>query len=570
MKRLFVLLMTAALCAQRPPGTIGKSLQEFWEWQLANNPDYRLKRGPPIDKLPDVTFEKAQADAAFARRLLDRLNKVRKTDLPHDEQLSYDALEFELRHVIEGPDDYWFQFPVTPYTSPIPGANRCFTLFRFRNSGDLKAYLDLLNQYPSFLDRIQNKLEAQARKGIRLPKPEIELVRGFLSGYLKAPAHTPFYVVPERLAGLDTADFRRNVDEAIRSRIQPRFRALIDAMGGDYERLAPQGVGFAQYPGGRAYYRSQVKFHTTLDISPEEVHRIGLAAVKDTEARMEAVRAKLGYAGRSQEFSRFVKTDPRFFPKRPEEMQEKMEGFLHRIEPLLASLFLRMPRAPYGIRRLDPALESSQTFGIYHQPSATEPKGIYYFNGSDLTHRTMINAGVLIYHELVPGHHLQMNRQRENDALPEFRRYGFYTAHGEGWGCYATVLADELGMYQDPYDLYGYLAMNMFYSVRLVVDTGMNYLGWTRERASQYMAAHLLETDAQIATETLRYAVDYPGQALAYRMGERKFEELRERARRALGARFDVRRFHEWILEVGAVPLPVLEKHVEWRIARAY
>jgi uncharacterized protein (DUF885 family) len=283
---------------------------------------------------------------------------------------------------------------------------------------------------------------------------------------------------------------------------------------------------------------------------------------------MEITRRQLGYGGRPEEFNRFVKTDPRFFPTRPEEMAEKMAGFISRIQPKLSTMFLHLPRAPYGIERLAPALEGAQTFGIYHQPTATEPRGIYYFNGSDLKNRTLLNAGILIYHELIPGHHLQTNLQRENDSLPEFRRYGSYTAYTEGWGCYGPVLADELGMYSDPYDYFGYLAMNQFYSVRLVVDTGMNYLGWTRSQAAEYMRAHLLESDAQIATETLRYAVDYPGQALAYRMGARTIIELREKARLALGARFDIRQFHDWFLSIGAVPLPVLTKHIDATVDR--
>src|SRR5260370_42024087 len=244
---------------------------------------------------------------------------------------------------------------------------------------------------------------------------------------------------------------------------------------------------------------------------------------------MELTRRKLGFGGRKEEFSRFVKADPRFFPKRPEERAAKMAGFIGRIQPKLGLMFLHFPRAPYGIERLAPALEGAQTFGIHQQPTATEPRGIYYFNGSDLKNRTLLNAGILIYHELIPGHHLQMNLQRENETLPEFRRYGSYTTYSEGWACYAATLADELGMYGDPYHYYGYLAMNQFYSVRLVVDTGMNYLGWTRSQAAEYMRDHLLESDAQISTETLRYSVDYAGQALAYRMGARKFMELREK-----------------------------------------
>jgi uncharacterized protein (DUF885 family) len=218
------------------------------------------------------------------------------------------------------------------------------------------------------------------------------------------------------------------------------------------------------------------------------------------------------------------------------------------------------------VKRLEPQLEPGQTFGYYQVPTGDDPTGYYRFNGSSLADRSLLNAGALIAHELLPGHHFQINLAFEIPDLPEFRRETFDTAYTEGWGDYASAVAGEMGLYDDPYDLYGRLAMDMFISVRLVVDTGMNALGWTRAKAMDFMREHAMETDTQIATETLRYCCDIPGQALAYKMGSLRIRALREQAREALGPRFDLRRFHDAVLGGGSLPMDALERRVRWLI----
>jgi uncharacterized protein (DUF885 family) len=234
-----------------------------------------------------------------------------------------------------------------------------------------------------------------------------------------------------------------------------------------------------------------------------------------------------------------------------------------RIEPVIDQWFMRRPKAPYGVRRLAPALEPVMTYGFYQRPTPQDPGGYYMFNGSKLEERSMLNAAALSYHELVPGHHFQVALTQENPRLSAFRKNAAYTAFLEGWGEYASDLAGEMGMYADPYDRAGRLSMDLFLSTRLVVDTGMNALGWSRERAMDYMRAHTFESETQIGTESLRYSADMPGQALAYKMGSRTIRALRERMREQLGDRFDVRRFHDAVLMHGSMPLGVLEQHVE-------
>jgi uncharacterized protein (DUF885 family) len=334
-----------------------------------------------------------------------------------------------------------------------------------------------------------------------------------------------------------------------------------------YRAAAPAAVGLGQYPGGPEAYRFLVRLHTSLDgLTPEEAHRRGLAEVARIATEMAEVRATLGSELPAGEFHRSLRSDPRFLAASAEEVGERLMRPVRAIEPLVERWFVETPEAPYGVARLDPALEAGMTFGYYQWPLPGEPRGTYYFNGSSLGERPLIGAASLIYHELVPGHHFQIALQTENPALPAFRRNAFPIAFVEGWAEYASALAGEMGLYQDPHDRYGRLAMDMFLSCRLVVDTGMNALGWSREQALEFLRDRVLESDTQLATETLRYAVDIPAQALAYKTGALAIRDLRRRAEEALGPRFDVRRFHQAVLGHGAMPLEVLAEHVDWWI----
>jgi uncharacterized protein (DUF885 family) len=369
-----------------------------------------------------------------------------------------------------------------------------------------------------------------------------------------------------RLEGVSAADaesFRAAIRILINGQIRPATKALADDYGASYRARAPSAVGLSQYPGGAEYYAWLVKRHTTFDVTPQEVHAIGLSEVERTNAAMAKVRERLEFKGTKAEFHTFLRTDPRFFPKSADEIGEQLMAAMQEMEPRLDAMFLRRPKAPYGVKRLDARLAGAMTYGYYQVPTPRDPKGYYNYNGSKLESRSLLNVRALAFHELAPGHHFQINLQTENDALPPIRRETRHTAYTEGWGEYASSLGDDAGLFADPYDQYGRLMMDMFLSVRLVVDTGMNALGWSRERAMDYMREHTLESEEQIRTESLRYSVDMPGQALAYKMGSRGFRELRAKAEKALGSRFDVRTFHDAVLMSGSMPMKTLEKHVD-------
>ncbi|MGE0455937.1 MAG: DUF885 family protein [Vicinamibacteria bacterium] len=539
----------------------------YYERLKRDSPQLRLSLGLPIESLPDLSLAKEEQDAAEARAWLARLAAAKADELAHEDALSLDVLRFLLEAEADAPRFHWLRFPVTPYASPFRSVHGVFAAQAVTDAVGRARFLTLLGHYARLIGQMREILEGQAARGIRIPKQELDLVVPTLRAIAGGVDTSPLGVKSGRLAGVAPAEaeaFRSEVGRRLETQVNPGLTALASWLDGEYRKAAPDAVGLGQYPGGADYYRWLVRYHTSQDVTPEQVHRIGQERVAAIEAEMASLRARVGFTGTKAEFREKLRTDPRFFPKTADEIGARLMAHVARIEPKVDAFFLRKPRAPYGVKRLEPELEGAATFGYYQLPTASDPGGYYRYNGSKLEDRSLLNAGGLIFHELVPGHHFQLLLAIENQGLPAFRRETFFTAYSEGWGEYASDLAGEMGMYEDPYDRYGRLAMDIFISTRLVVDTGMNALGWPREKAVAFMREHLMETDTQIHTESLRYSTDIPGQSLAYRMGSLELRRLREKARAALGPRFDVRRFHDAVLGSGALPMRTLEQHVDW------
>ena len=558
-----------AMANTRSSGLLANAEKDYWTFLQRRSLGLRLRLGLPVEELPDMTEGRVRADAAYGASLLQKLRGLRELELSHEESLSLAMLRDAAEELAGARRDYWLTFPVTPYASPLPVVHQAFTGFRFRTPEDLQRYAVLLTRYAGLIHQMEEKLRSQAKRGIRLPKPETALVAETYRAVIANPAESLFAVAPERLAAepeQDRMPFTRRVEALIATRINPALESLASYVAGEYAAKAPPTVGLGQYPGGKAYYRRLVRFHTTLDLTPEKVHELGLAAVERLNGELEEVRTAVGFEGTLSEFRRRLRDDPRFVPASSDEIGNRLFAAQKRIETKIPLFFGRTPSAPAGIRRLSPDFESSMTYGYYQQPTASDPRGYYFYNGSSLADRSLLSAAALVYHELVPGHHFQKSLQLENPDLPGFRKEGGWTAYTEGWGEYASSLAGEMGMYADPWDRAGRIGMDLFLSARLVVDTGMNALGWSRARAIAYMKENTLESEAEIATETLRYSCDIPGQALAYKMGSAKIRELRVKSERALGPGFDVRRFHDAVLGSGPMPLTLLERHVDWFI----
>jgi uncharacterized protein (DUF885 family) len=526
-----------------------------------------------VATLDPVTLESAQKQAHFSREMLAHLDASSLDDLPHEQWLLAKILHHELVRSAETDGAYWLEFEVTPYAGgdKLHGVHAILAAQPLQTSADRKNYLHLLDAYAAMLGQIAAKTRAQAERGIRVPKPAIAGVVAMF-GELQKTAPETLVPLPARLGGVPTdeaASFNEAVRERVTERIQPACAAVVAIFNDTYVQEAPEGVGISQYPGGKERYLRLITDYTGLTLTPQQIQDLGLRRVGELEERMARLRRELGFNGSREKFHEILRSDPRFLARTPEDLERRYRAYIARVSPHLTQYFAKLPKAPYEVRRLDPATEKGETWGYYAPPTPADPVGrYYYYGGADLAQRSQVWAAHLIYHELVPGHHLQLTLEMENTQAHPARRFLENGAFTEGWAEYAASLAEEMGAYADPYDLYGHLLDQLFKASRLVVDTGMNYLGMPLASARAYLKAHAIESDAEIASDTLRYSTDLYAQALCYELGYEKFWQLRHRAEKELGRRFDIRDFHAAVIGEGSMPLDVLDQHIDWFIAQ--
>ena len=379
---------------------------------------------------------------------------------------------------------------------------------------------------------------------------------------MASPMLAAFTRFPEAVAGGERGRLGKAAAEAFAGGVVPAYRRLLAFLESDYIPRSRETIAASDLPDGGSYYAYKVRQSTTTDFTPREIHDIGLAEVKRIRAEMDGVIESTGFAGSFSDFVDFLRTDPRFFFERPEDLLVAYRDICKRADPVLPRLFGTLPRLPYGVVPVPAYAEKSQTTAYYEpgSPAAGRP-GNFFANTYDLKARPRWEMEALSLHEAVPGHHLQIALAQEMPDMPEFRKNSFYTAYVEGWGLYAESLGGDMGFYQDPYSRFGQLTHEMWRAIRLVVDTGMHALGWTRQQAIDFFVENAGKAEHDIVVEIDRYIV-WPGQALAYKIGELKIKELRTMADRALGERFDIRAFHDQVLGGGAVPLDVLEARI--------
>jgi uncharacterized protein (DUF885 family) len=378
----------------------------------------------------------------------------------------------------------------------------------------------------------------------------------------------PFQSFPPGVEPAAQEALKAAAARAYQGAVAPAYRRLLEYLESRYIPAARETIAARDLPDGEAWYAFSVRQMTTTSLAPAEIHRIGLDEVRRIRAEMDGVILKTGFEGTFQDFVAFLRTDARFFFERAEDLLVAYRDICKRVDPELPKLFATLPRLPYGVVPVPSYAEKSQTTAYYEpgSPSAGRP-GRFFANTYDLRARPKWEMEALALHEAVPGHHLQIALAQELPDMPEFRRHGFYTAYIEGWGLYAESLGREMGFYEDPYARFGQLTYEIWRAIRLVVDTGMHALGWTREQAIAFFNENAGKAEHDIVVEVDRYIV-WPAQALAYKIGELKIQALRKRAAAALGPRFDLRRFHDEVLGAGALPLDVLDARVEAWIAR--
>lgn len=557
MKRfLAAVLLLCCACASRTPAPtdadiLGTIANDYWQHELDTDPGLQIKFGLPTKHLPDPSYLEAQHSSTFAEAILRRLDEINVGHLSEEDRMTYSILRWRARRPVDSLRFFWLRSPATPYSFQFHGVNQIFTMKKLESGERAR----LLAEYGHYIDQTTEVVLEQRRRGYLVPKAELPLIRGMIAGFMQ----------PGTFSGGDESAVVR---DAITSTVRPALQRFADAFGADYEAQAPTAVGLSQYPGGDEAYRYFIQEQTSLERTPEEIHKLGLAEVERISRELDEIRKQVGYNGTLAEFRQYLRTDSRFFGKSAEEIGSHLDAYVKKIEPQIPKFFSKQPRAAYGVKRLDPTLEGAMTFGYYQVPTATDPVGHYMYNGSKPNERNLLFAPALMLHELIPGHHFQFARQTENESLPAFRRESYDNAFTEGWGEYSAMLGREMGLYDDPYDHAGRLMMDSLLSVRLVVDTGMNALGWSREKAMQYMRENTFQSETEIGTESLRYSVDIPAQALAYKLGAMKMMELRSDAQKALGPRYDIQQFHEWVIGSGSMPLSILDQHVNAEMMR--
>ena len=546
---------------------------DLYSVMLEDDIALKMKFGLPITKFPDMDYETASLKVEQSKIFIKKIDAVDREKISHTEDLTLSMMRQYLQTRVDGLPHYWNGFSITPYMFGSQGRvmRQVFLTYQFDDQDDHDIYLSLMDEYADHLNQQLEKLKGQDGRGIRLPKPELPLVMSLLEQY-KSGMDATFIPIDNRLSFFDDNvrdDFILSIKKKLEAEVLPVLQELIDFLNSDYQMRMPDNVGAYQYPGGEDYYNYMIEYHTNSGLTPKAIHEIGLKRIEELYEEMAQIRGQLGFEKGQQAFHKKIMSDPYFIANTPADVEERYMDYMDRIEPHISRLFRNQPEAPYGVRRLDEALEGAMTFGYYQVPTAGNERGEYNYNGSDLKNRPMLWSGPLIYHELAPGHHFQINLNKENESVHKIRKdmWLFNASITEGWGNYAAFLAEEIGMLDKPLDQYGWLVFQMFFYNRLVLDTGMNSLGWSLEEARGFMRKYTFATETEIQTETLRYSVDMPGQALAYALGLDRLISMRNNMEKQLGDEFDIRDFHDAVLKEGAIPLNILEDHIQWFIA---
>ncbi len=525
------------------------------------------------DRLPSVTpadyARRAEQDRAF----LARLQGIDRAQLSHQEQVSYDLFAFMVGQRVQLSRYNEWRLPMNSDSGFYSEVLTLAGAHAPRTVRDYETYIARLNDVPRYFREHTENMRQGAREGFTLPAEIVAGVRDVIAGW-EFPAVEatdwwgPFADFPETVPTAERERLAAAGREAIADSVIPAFREFQTFFVDEYAPRARNAIAATRLPNGRAYYADLVRYFTTLpDATPQQIHRIGLAEVRRIRAEMEAIVREVGFQGTFAEFLTFLRTDPQFYPQTAEELLHRAAWITREIDAHMPDYFGRIPRMPYTVEPVPAAFAPNYTGGRYN-PGPLGAAGEYWVNTYALDTRSLYNLPALTAHEAAPGHHTQAALARELEGLPRFRLNFYPHAFGEGWGLYAERLAGEMGIYHTPYERFGQLTYEMWRACRLVVDTGMHSMGWSRQRALDYLAENTALSTHEIRTEIDRY-IGWPGQALAYKIGELKIVELRHRAQRQLGDRFDIRDFHDAVLANGGVTLPVLEQEIDAYIAAA-
>jgi len=554
-----------------------------WTYQLEHSPTFASVLGDRRwnDRWDDRSLESIEADRQHNLDVLAELQNIDRAQLGPDDQLNYDLFRSDYRSWIAQYEFRWQLLAANQigglpeWVRQPPGVQTAYQLadaIRFETIHDYEDWIVRLESFGGYVDQVIMLL----RRGIQEKRvnPEIIMQRvppqvrkQIVDDPKQSGFFSPFTRFPANIATTEQRRLSAAAEAAIVRSVVPAMRRFHDFLTDDYLPAAPATVGAWGLPNGHEAYAAQVKAYTTPDTSPEAMFELGLAEVTRIRGEMEIVKSRTGYEGSLEDFFTFLRTDERFYCASGEELLMRYRALCKQIDGRLGRLFNTLPRQPYGVEPTPADMAPDVTTGFYYPAAADGSRpGTYLVNLYRPETRPIWEMVPLTLHEAVPGHHFQTSLAAELDDIPAFRRFGYYLAFGEGWALYCETLGDELGLYDDPYDKFGQLTFEMWRAVRLVVDTGMHAKRWIRQKAIDYFIENSPRQELEVVNEIDRYLA-WPGQALAYKVGQLKIRELRTRAERELADDFDVRGFHDAVLLGGSVPLDILERRVTAWIA---
>ena len=544
-------------------------LSEQWEKGIVRNPERASSLGDNRfnDKLNDTSYETILKRQGETRELQETVKKIDRSKLSEDDQLNYDLYFQGIEKQIEGFQFLSYLIPIDQMGGIQIGFAGISNYMPFNNVKDYENYLARMRAFPTKLDQTIDLMKRGVKEGWVPPKIILVSVPDQIKAQFgklveESPLFKPFKDFPESIPSEEQTRLIDEMLSVLTEYVYPAYETLYSYFTESYLPSCGESIACKDFPNGDVYYNYQIKSYTTTNLTAEEIHQIGLGEVDRIRAEMKKVINMTEFKGSFDEFLTFLRTDSQFYFTSEDELLNEYRMICKKADAELPKFFGLLPRLPYGVKPIpDYQAPASPTAYYYSGSQEAGRAGFFMANTYKLETRPKYEMEALSIHEAVPGHHLQITLAQELENIPKFRRYGGYTAFVEGWGLYSEKLAEEMGFYEDPYSKFGQLTYEMWRACRLVVDTGMHTLGWTRQEAIDFMLSNTAKTENDVTVEIDRY-IAWPGQALAYKIGELKIRELRSKAEKEMGENFNIRDFHDVVLGHGAVPLDILEKHV--------
>jgi prolyl oligopeptidase len=574
MNRIGILLLWLSLAATGP--TLADAaidfrtlLDEHWEWRLVNAPEMASRLGDRRynHEWTDRSLGAIKRRQKETREFLRRTYAIDGNKLPQHDRLNHELFRRQLQDHV---DAYQFNGHLLPFShgGGIQTLDNMTSQLRLDTTRDYDDWLVRLSKIDDLIDQTIALAETGRKSGLVAPSILMQRIPDQLSKQVvESATDSPFFKLfaelPESIPDADRERLRTAATETIEETVLPAYRELARYFNDEYLPATRGSIGLSELPNGSAWYEYLARSYTTTRMSPDDIHRLGLEEVRRIRAEMEEIIQEVEFDGNFQEFLAYLRTDPQFYFDNPDDLYDAYLATCKRIDPELVKLFGKLPRMPYGVKPIPDSIAPDTTTAYYSRPAADGSRaGTYYVNLYRPEVRPKYEIEVLSVHEAMPGHHLQIALQQELEDMPDFRRFMGFTAFVEGWGLYSERLGYDLGLYKDPYPRFGQLTYDMWRAIRLVVDTGMHYKGWTRQQAIDFFKDNAAKTEHDIVNEVDRY-IGNPGQALAYKIGQMKILTLRKRAEIQLGSDFDIRAFHDELLGAGALPLDLLEQRMD-------